>query len=120
MGAVARMLPKSVPSGGIDDLACASKLGKIFGNGSWKELYYTDPQKNLFGDEQLIRDQGDEEILRIYTCKLKALFGNRFPNLSKRLMNSKNSPLFEFIFCVGNPNGIGLATRAAKHIIENM
>ena len=34
-------------------------------------------------------------------------------------MNSKNSPLFEFMFCVGHPAGIGPATRIAQHILKN-
>ena len=37
---------------------------------------------------------------------------------SKTLMNSKNSPLFEFVFCVGNESGIGPAKKIAGHILN--
>ena len=118
VSAVMRMMPKAVPNN-PKDLPCADKLDKIFGDDSWNELYRRNPQANLFGDENSIRDSGAQGVLRIYKSKLEELFGERFLPKSKTLMNSKNSPLFEFMFCVGNVRGKGPAFRAAKHIIEN-
>ena len=39
---------------------------------------------------------------------------------SKTFMNSTNSPLFEFMFCVGSNNdrAIALAKRIASHILN--
>ena len=75
-------------------------------------------QLSLFGDEGYERDSGTEGISKIYKDKLKDLFGQRFMETSKTLMNSKNSPLFEFVFCVGNESGIGPAKRIASHILN--
>ena len=33
-------------------------------------------------------------------------------------VNSKNTPLFEFIFCVGNPAGIRLAKKISRDILQ--
>ena len=58
--------------------------------------------------------------MEIYKENLRSLFGDRFLSKSKRLTNSTGSPLFEFMFCVGSPNGIGPATRIARHILNRM
>ncbi len=117
ISAIARMLPVSRNPDDISD-AWADRLTKIFGDESWRELYYANPQQSLFGDQMYQRDPGVEGIRKIYKAKLKALFGQRFMETSKTLMNSKNSPLFEFVFCVGNPNGAAVAKRIAKYILN--
>lgn len=119
VSAIMRMMPQSANP---DEMVCAGKLNKIFGDDSWKELYSPDPQQGLWGGAKSIRNPGAQGVLRIYKDKLRGLFGDRFPSLSKELVNSKQAPLFEFIFCVGNPapQAIGLASRVAEHIIENL
>ena len=118
--AVARMLPTSTAPVNPGDLPCADKLNIVFGDNSWKSLYTIGAQQSLFGDEVSMRESGTENILSIYKGKLSNLFGDRFPNLSRTLMNSKNSPLFEFIFCVGSPgpNAIGVASKIARHLVD--
>ena len=66
------------------------------------------------------RQRGVDGLLSIYKENLKRLFGNRFLQKSRTLKNSKNSPLFEFLFCAGNPKGIELATRIANHILKRI
>ena len=49
---------------------------------------------------------------------LKNLFKQRFMEKSIVFVNSKNTPLFEFMFCVGNPAGIRLAKKIAGYILD--
>lgn len=88
VSAITRMLPKSrLP----DDVSrkWANKLTRIFGDDSWRKLYYM-RQQRLFGDEQHERDTGTDEIRRIYKDKLKSLFEQRFMKESKVFVNSMN------------------------------
>ena len=117
ISAIARMLPVSKNPDDISE-AWADRLTKIFGDESWRGLYHVSPQLSLFGDQAHQRDPGTDGISKIYKDKLKGLFGQRFMETSKTFMNSKNSPLFEFVFCVGNENGIGPAKRIASHILN--
>ena len=117
--AVARMLPKSKRPEDIEE-KWADRLTSVFGNESWRRLYQQSSQASLFGDTDMERTEGVAGLLSIYKQNLRELFGNRFLHESRTLRNSRNSPLFEFIFCVGNPAGIGLAQRIARHILEEM
>ena len=117
VSAIARILPTSKRP---DDVSrkWAKKLTRIFGDDSWNELYHPDPQKSFLEDERYQRDTGTDGIRRIYKDKLKCLFGKRFMEKSKMFVNSRNAPLFEFIFCAGNPSGTDIAKRIARHIID--
>ena len=117
--AVARMLPKSKKP---DDIrpGWAKRLTIVFGDDSWRNLYQISPQLNLFGTDEHERESGVNGLIDIYKSKLESLFHERFLSKSRTLKNSKNAALFEFLFCVGNPNGIGPAKRIAKHIIEKL
>ena len=55
--------------------------------------------------------------MRLYKAKLRSLFGRRLMEESKSFANSRNSHMFEFMFCVGSNNekAIGLAKRIAGH-----
>ncbi len=117
VSAVTRILPKS---GNPDDISpsWAAKLTRIFGDESWRNLYYVDPQQSFFGEGSHKRDPGTAGISQLYKNKLKQLFEHRFMETSKTFANSRNSPLFEFVFCVGNEAGIGPAKRIAQHILN--
>ena len=119
VSAIARILPTaSLP----DDISggWATRLTRVFGDQSWRELYRENRQQGLFGGVEHERDTGVDGLLAIYKNKLTSLFGDRFLANSRTLKNSRNSPLFEFLFCVGNPRGIGPAQRIAKHILEHL
>ena len=60
--------------------------------------------------------------MEIYKDKLAGLFKNRFLRKSRTLKNSTNSPLFEFLFCVGSSSrkAIGAAQRIARHILKEL
>ena len=117
--AIARMLPKKREPDSIST-KWVNRLNRIYGNGSWRDLYSINPQISLFGDEEQQRQEGIDGLISIYKNKLIQLFGSRFLEESRTLKNSKNSALFEFLFCVGNPNGIGPARRIAEHILKDL
>lgn len=119
VSAIARMLPKSRKP---DDISpeWAKRLTSVYGDQSWRELYRSRKQMSFFGDSGSERDRGVEGLVGIYRDNLKNLFGDRFLSKSRRLKNSTGSPMFEFMFCVGNPKGIGPATRIAGHILDRM
>lgn len=113
--AISRMLPLSRKPEKM-----AESLTRVFGDESWRDLYSDSPQQSLFGDKMPQRDRGSFGIIKLYKDKLPELFGKRFMEKSKTLKNSKNSPLFEFMFCVGssNPKAISLAKKIAEHILD--
>ena len=114
---IARILPLSRRPEDISE-AWASRLKEIFGDESWRELYSQSRQMSFFQDQRMQRDPGVEGIVEIYKGKLRSLFGKRFLENSVTLRNSRNSPLFEFLFCVGSPTGIGPAKRIANHLLQ--
>ena len=119
VSAVVRMLPTARQP---DDISpqWASRLTRVFGDESWRGLYREDPQASLFGKPRSIRERGVDGLLSIYKKNLGRVFDDRFLRTSRRLATSTGSPLFEFLFCVGNRQGIKLAKGIAKHILEKM
>ena len=114
------MLPRSKRP---DDISAqwVTRLNRVYGDETtWRGLYRENPQQNLFGHAEYERDTGVNGLLAIYKNKLAELFGARFLEQSRTLKNSRNSPLFEFLFCVGHPGGTGPAKRIAKHIVERL
>ena len=119
VSAIGRMLPKSRKPDDISG-AWVNRLMIIFGDDSWRDLYQRSAQGELFGEVGEEREPGVDGLLNIYKTKLSGLFGSRFLERTKTLKNSKNSPLFEFMFCVGNQNGIPLAKRIADHLLRGL
>ena len=119
VSAIARMLPRSKQP---DDISVqwVKRLELVFGDESWRALYRDSFQLRLFGDADQERAPGVEGLLEVYKDKLGGLFGDRFLTQSRTLKNSNNSPLFEFLFCGGNPKGSKLAKTIAKHILEHL
>ena len=119
VSAISRMLPQSRQPDEIDEKWVA-RLTAVFGNESWRGLYRPSIQTDLFLADTHERDSGTDGLLDIYKGKLFKLFGNRFLQQSRPLMNSKNSKLFEFLFCAGHPRGANIAKGIAGHILENL
>ena len=120
VSAIARILPLSRKP---DDILekWAKRLTRVFGDESWRDLYRQNPQGDLFGDSTNQRDSGIDGIVRIYKTKLIDTFGPRALEDSRTLRNPENnSPLFEIMFCVGHPNGIGPATNIARHLLNRI
>ena len=116
---IGRVLPKSKVPEDISD-KWADCLNRVFGDQSWEKLYSVNPQQSFWGGLQFQRDPGVDGITELYKAKLRSLFGRRFMEKSKTFVNSTNSPMFEFMFCVGSNNdrAIALAKRIAGHILN--
>lgn len=119
--AITRMLPRSrMP----DDISPqrAHTLTRVYGDESiWRAMYEESRQGELFNNERRIeRGAGAERLLNIYKGGLRRLFDRRFLEQSRTLRNSRNSPLYEFMFCVGSdrPTAIRLAKKIAKHLLD--
>ncbi len=118
--AIARMLPISKDPSDIMP-EWAKRLTTVYGDTSWKCLYRKSQQMELFGESlDVERESGINGLISTYKSNLAQLLGDRFLTKSRTLKNSRNSPLFEFLFFVGNPKGSKVAKRIAKHIIENL
>ena len=99
VGTVARMLPKSRDPNDVS-AAWTDRLTRVYGDESWRELYSSAPQGDLFGSPGVEREKGVDNLVRLYKDRLRTVIGSRLLEESRRLRHSKNSPLFEFIFCV--------------------
>lgn len=121
--AIVRMLPQSKVPGDISE-QWSSRLTRVYGNESWRNLYTVSLQKELFSDPadkpKLERKRGVEGLIKIYKDQLKELFETRFLDQSIALRNTRNSPLYEFMFCVGSdkPAAIETAKRIAEHLLK--
>ena len=117
--AILRMLPQSQVPDEIDD-AWVARLNTVFGDDSWRHLYQERRQPDLFAADAYEREPGIDGLIGIYKNKLSNLFGNRFLEESRTLRNSRNSALFEFMFCAGHPAGAKIAKNIAGHILRNL
>ena len=119
IGAIGRLLPRGKRPEEVNEQwpLC---LNRIYGGDSWAELYGPSEQRSLFGPPQERRHRGVDGLLRIYKNRLRDLFGGRFLDESATLMNSRGSPLFELLFAVGNPRGIGPAKSIARHLVRDI
>ena len=119
VGTIGRLLPRLKDPAEVD-AGWTKRLTRVYGGESWRGLYSPPAQRDLFVTGALERAPGLEDLLKIYKNQLKGVFGPRFLNESRTLKNSKNTPLYEFIFCAGHPNGASIAKRIAKHLITDI
>lgn len=96
----------------------SKKLTRVFGNDDWQTLYSDAPTLDG-GISHDTRISGNiaTNIVSMYKRQLGKVYGKRLLNESCRLTYN-NTPMFELIFCVGNPKGIKPAKRIAKYILE--
>lgn len=97
--------------------AIGEKLTKVFGNDDWENMY-DQIQSTFDSDAKISRRPGTGDFVNLYKKRLRETFGARLLDKSPTLKNSRKSPLFELIFCTGNPRGIDVSHRIAKYIIE--
>ena len=107
-------------SGKIDPL-WEEKLNSIFGDNSWRDRFYLDdPQFNMFGTTDKIKNASTEELKLYIEERLGTIFA-KVSNNSRILFNRKSSPLFLFCFAVSNenPKAKALAMRVANYILKD-
>ncbi len=116
---VARMLPTSNIPDEINP-KWADTLNRVYGDEGWRDLYQESPQCELFDEPRTVRQIGVGNLINIYKDRLQGLFKSRLLEQSATLRNSRRSPLYEFIFCVGSDSdrAIGTAKRIAKHLLN--
>ena len=119
VGAIGRMLPLSKNPEDVD-IRWAKRLDIVYGGNHWRKLYSPSLQQSFFDTQTVDREPGVDGLLNIYQNRLKKAFGDRLLRESRTLKNSKNTPLFEFMFCAGHPRGAPLAKRIARHLIEKI
>lgn len=114
-GATLRTMPKRKGQL-IKQKGWAKKLNYIFGTEDWQTLYQKNPQENLFGDDDQLREDMDE-VEDFFHNRLKEVFPF-VANSPMRLLNSKNTPLFSLFFAVSNPSPA--AGKLALKIADNL
>jgi three-Cys-motif partner protein len=116
LGAVQRMMPNN----GLIDPKWKARLNTIFGDCGWEqEFYKEDPQMNLFGTTNVVKDINTVSLKEYIYKRLSTIFPAVSSN-PRILYNSRHSPLFLFCFAVSsdNPNAIELALRGANYILN--
>ena len=64
----------------------------------------TKPDPSRLDDRAMVAERGFEGIVTLYRKRLETVFTHVAPQ-SRRLVNQRGSPLFEFMFAAGNPKG---------------
>ena len=99
-------------------------LTRIFGTDQWLSVYNDlhMVQTDFEGQPEYTegRPKNVGGFLDLYKSLLRCEFGERLLDDSYRFVNSKNAPLFELIFCAGNPAGKSTAHRIARHLIRGL
>ncbi len=116
---IGRMLPRSRDPSDVEQ-GWEARLNRVYGSDGWRNLYHPAAQFGLFDQSGTERDAGVDGLVAIYKAQLRDVFGDRLLEQSLTLLNSRESPLFELIFCAGHPNpkAIRAAHGIAKHLIE--
>lgn len=93
------------------------KLTRVLGTDDWKEAFYrTDPQQNLFGDTNYIRDASIDAIGDYVLKRLSSIFTKVADN-AYVLRNSNRNPMFLFCFAASNAKGAEVGMKIANDIL---
>lgn len=113
--AVTRMMP----TGKEPDESTSSHLTRILGGSEYWEDSYEPSRQMTFLDEGPRHERvwDSRKVAERYKERLGTVF-HRVADKSRTLRNSRNSPLFELFFAVGNPTGAGPAIRIADYILR--
>lgn len=117
---ISRFLPRAKEPGAISP-EWKRRLNQIYGDDSWHDLYRDSPQQELFKERpDRVRTPGVQGLISIYKAKLRTVFGSRFLEDSLELKNSKNSVMYEMMFCCGSldDKAIGISHNIAKYLIN--
>ena len=115
LSALTRMLPTDREP----DEANIAGLNRVFGSQEWQSgLYRTQVQATLFGDETQIVRNDQQAIMDLYLAQLREVFP-AVSNSPRWFRNSRNSPLFAFMFAASNPGRGGqIALEIANHLLN--
>ena len=119
-------ITRNLPNERQPDAANAARLDRVYGGPAWRDLYIQrNPipvQLGMFaevsGAEQMVRT-GQLDIVDVYLERLRSVFPH-VTDTPKLFRNSKNSPLFAFMFAAANPGKGGrIALNIANHLLKN-
>lgn len=116
VSAIRRLLPRKGPT------THGAVLSRVFGDESWRELQQPAVQQSFsFFDDgpEMETEPGVEGIAKAYLARLETVFAGVAQN-PRILKNSRNSPLYLFMFAVGSPSGKDVALRIARHILTKI
>lgn len=116
VGTIRRLLQRrGEPSRGRQD-----RLDRVFGGPSWRDLQHPVLQPSMFDDAPTVETApGVDGIIAIYRDKLETAFVQVAPT-SRTLRNSRNAPLYEFMFTAANHKGASIAVAIADHILNKI
>ena len=117
--ALLRLLPKER----LPDEKHVRKLTDFFGSDIRSQVYHVKKEDSIFSpsdhsaqQNHVVRKSGDE-IVSLYRQNLEGIFAGVADN-TLTLNNSKNSPMFDLMFAVGNERGKPIALRIANRILS--
>ncbi len=84
-----------------------------WGDVSWKDVAYV-PQKDLFGETELVKRPGNEPIVRAFQERLRRVAEFRFVPDPMPMRNSKGAVVYYLFFASHNEAG----DRIARHIFR--
>ena len=114
LSAITRILPRDRQP----NEPYAATLDRIYGSDEWRTLYQTRVRWTLFGDEMETIRAEQEAIVQLYLERLRSVFGAVSPS-PQWFNNSRNSPLFAFMFAAANPGRGGqIALNIANHLLD--
>lgn len=113
---IRRLLPRR---GDVRSVGNETRLMRVFGDESWRDLQHLPAQRSLFGDGQVETDPGVAEIVETYRGKLNQAFAQVAPN-ARTFRKSRNSPMYELMFAAGNPRGAPLAVKIADYVLTRL
>lgn len=116
VGTIRRLLQRrGDPSRGRQD-----RLDSVFGGSSWRDLQHPVLQPSMFDDAPTVETApGVDGIIAIYRDRLETAFAQVAP-ASRTLRNSRNAPLYEFMFAAANHKGASIAVKIANHILNKI
>ena len=115
LSALTRMMPTDREPDGVH----LARLDRVFGGKEWQGLYSAQVQRTLFGDESQVVRRDQQAVVELYLEKLRTIFP-AVATETRWFRNSRNLPLFAFMFAASNPGRGGqIAVNIADHLLEH-
>lgn len=85
-----------------------ARMTWFWGDASWKDVAYV-PQKDLFGETEVVKRPGNEPIVRAFRERLRRVAGFRFVPDPMPMRNSKGAVVYYLFFASHNEAGDRIA-----------
>lgn len=95
------------------DTADLERMTNFWGDDSWRDVIYTG-QKTLFGDEELIKTAGNQQVVNAFRKRLRDAAGFKEVPEPIPMRNSRNATVYYLFFASHNATG----ARIARHILK--